>query len=263
MKKVSFCFFLIFSTLFFSSCLGDSDSKINVDQGYGFVKSNNQGTVYVAASVNNQGAHITSDQIKSLTVGDCVVLAFAISSNGETIDGIMTATDVSIKKILPQSDIQKSIPNALYINPIKTLTILDYSSNNFFGDRWFFSANYPLKEGENIQNVRAYCYYDVNNQPKNEDGSSLTNKIVIDVRFSNTNPNTDPNAITTVQPFSFALNLSPLRGMYIPTVSDNTSTNKETAVELQFRYQQEQTDGTIKDGTLGVWNSNNSYYIIF
>lgn len=263
MRKVSFGLFSIFCVLLFNSCLGDSNSTLKSDFDYGFIKRSNQGVIYAAVAANGTGAYITSEQIENLTVGDCVTLGYTISSDGTVSNNIMTATNVFIESVLPQSVIKKTTPNGLYTNSLRKLDLRKYSVNSFYGDRWFLSANYPLKTGEKLEDIIPHCYYDIANQPKDEDGNVLSNKIIIDVRFSNINPNTDPNALITAETYLFALDLSPLRTMYSPDYSSIGTGGRKADVQIQFRYLQEQTDGTVKEDYLGVWNSANSYYMLF
>lgn len=263
MRKISFCLLSTFYLFFLSSCLGESNSKLSVDPAYGIVKSSDQGVVYAAVSGNNgMGAYITSSEIKNLTVGSCLSLAYTISSDGEVSNNIMTATDVYINQIIPQSLLQRKEPNALDTTSVKAINIVSRSDSKFFDDRWFLSANYPLKTGEKLEDVKATCYYDPNDQPTDDEGNPIPNRVVLDIRFSNINPNTDPNVTTIAETYLFALNLTPLRSIYTPTYS-NVGTTKQARVEIVFRYLQKQLDGTSKEVDLGTWNSNTSYYMLF
>lgn len=220
-----------------TSCLGDGDSSFQSDRSFAYITS--ESGVKVAAT--NVG-FIRTDKgagMENLIPEECYFVSFKITSTqpssgiypAEYINALDNGYPISQNGLYPgepYSDI--SLENQNDSTQVNSLELLEYyPAAEVFGDRWLFKYTAPnVREDDN---VRAYFYYDSNNQ-KNEKGETIglsQNKIVIDVRFIKVEGS--GSGTTKSKDYVYVGNFELLRG-YTP----NYNKDGYARVAVKFRY---------------------------
>lgn len=185
-KKVLKLTFLLSTVAFiFSSCLGDGDNKIDVSKDFVFITEDNNGTKVAATW---QAGYGSAQELQGLEKGTCLWMGYKII--GTQSGSYSNLEEINIQKtFLPQNQapVRIMMPPAgtdseeIYPN---SLTVSVWTSGNYAGDRWLFTPNCALVDGEKIT---AVFYYDAAANVDGE-GKPLKNRAIIDVRFYRTSP---------------------------------------------------------------------------
>lgn len=256
MKKSLFKLILgVFATvLLFTSCLGDSNNSSENPKAFAYITTKDG--VQCAAM---DGLYFTSTFIKTLTVGRCYILGYR--TNYESVSSqVFLAEDIAQPITLTTTYGRVSSPtventfNPSVFQP-EIAVYEDYRGNNCS-----FVYKAKLKEKDT---PRAYCFYDVNRQYEMVDGVRKDvekNQIIIDVRFdylSGADGSTIETTWRSVSDLSEIKNRYKLdSGKYDPTTSDSY-----VRVDVKFRYNQLQSDGTIKEDVYyGNWTTPTCFF---
>lgn len=239
-------------TLLFSSCLGDSSTEQSFNGAFAYITTRPAAEGQpgqIVAAVN--GVYFTSSYIKTLNTGRCYLVSLRFDYANHLGNYIYQAEDTAVPTELPQSRasvVSGSIPMDDAFNPTDFAPSVA-SFDTFFGDCWGLSFVATLKEKDT---PTAYVFYDRERQYEMIDGVRTDvgkNQIILDVRFANT-----PGADGTERSANYLTvsNLSDIRSVYEGNVEFGG--NSTVDVFIKFRYNQRQSDGTIKsDVYVGSW----------
>lgn len=131
--------------LLLSSCLGDNDTTIKGDNGYGVITtlSNYNGKVLAFSTVN----YLTWDGIDQYSTGDALTIAsYKFSSSDFVTGNVIKASYINVDKEYSNSQ-QKQVTNAVVDTTANVkaglglISLLGgaYSSNTFYSNRMFMS----------------------------------------------------------------------------------------------------------------------------
>jgi len=226
-----------FAALLMTSCLGDGDSSYQSDRSFAYITSE---PGYKVASTNVGFIRTQdSDGMSNLQENKCYFISFKITST-QSSSGVYPAEYINILDEGPitQSSLYIAEPYS-YMDEdpndtiqVNSLELMDYyPAKEVFGDRWLFKYAAPNRKDDD--NVKAYFYFDENNQV-NEKGEAIgfdENKIVIDVRF--TKIEGSGSGTTKTKDYTSVGNLSSLRSsVYIPNYNEYGN----AMVAVKFRY---------------------------
>ncbi|MDR1091468.1 MAG: hypothetical protein LBL79_10365 [Prevotella sp.] len=253
MKKSLFKLILgVFATMtLFSSCLGDSSNSRENPMAFAYITTKDG--IQCAAM---DWYYFTSPIIKTLTVGKCYIL------------GYRTNLEMASSQVILAEDIAQPIELTTTYGRVDSPTVENtfnpsefkpdvFFFNDYYGDNWSFSYRASLKEKDT---PRAHCFYDVNRQYEMLDGVRKDvekNQIIIDVRFDYV-PGADGS---TRDAYWYSVsNLSGIKSSYKenPEKYDPTKIiDNYVIVAVKFRYNQLQSDGTVKEDVyVGNWTSS-------
>lgn len=249
-------------SLLMSSCLGDSDNSVKVERELALIKIENY-TTKCAVTANG---YITNASIQDLREDRCYYIAYKITSSGAS-GNVYNAEYINVidPDPVPQTYLME---NNLVLDgdAISSLGVGRFSMGDYFGDKWQFFAKIPLKEGEG---VNAQFYYDSNNQ-KSETGDDLEkNQVIIDVRFTKTNVNSN-NVTAPERDIEVIGDFSELRRTIYKDKAEYTDADgyKYANVAIKFRYTKikaNTTTGETEIGYLGTLSTSgtNTYVMQF
>lgn len=239
-------------TLLFSSCLGDSSTEQSFNGGFAYITTRPAAEGQpgqIVAAVN--GVYFTSNYIKTLNTGRCYLVSLRFDYANHLGNYIYQAEDTVVPTELQQSRasvVSGGIPMDDAFNPTSFAPAVA-SFDTFFGDCWGLSFVATLKEKDT---PTAYVFYDREGQfEMNSDGLKVEtgkNQIILDVRFANT-----PGADGTERSDEYLTvsNLSDIRSEYERNVEFGG--NSTVDVFIKFRYNQKQSDGSLKEVYVGSW----------
>lgn len=251
---------LVFSAfaavLMFTSCLSDGDSTTERSGAFAYIKYDMAKGQYAAV----EGVHISSPFIKTLDVGECYLIGFRTSFEQDAA-GIYKAEDIAQPVRL--LTLPGRVESASFMEDTFNPTAFEprYAFyNDFLGDRWGFIYRVKLKEKDT---PRAFFFYDTEKQYEMVDGVRKDvekNQLIIDVRFDFI-PGADGSSVERNE--VTVGDLGEIKNSYknaSPNFEWSGTTNdgtKYAQVAIKFRYNQLQSDGTVKnDVYVGQWSSN-------
>ncbi|MDR3058298.1 MAG: hypothetical protein LBU84_09190 [Prevotella sp.] len=265
----------VFSIAFlFSSCLGDSDNKIEIGSDYAFITT--MGSTYTqVAAVSGRGygpMYLTSVEIAKLQPGECYLLGYRITNTSSGSTGYYTAEDIGAVPV------KLNQTTGSYTAPTRTddfaptafsiayydFGLLNANYSSFFGDRWICGIRTPLGEKDEVY---AHFYYDLANQKEEVNGVMTDigeNKIIIDVRFERQKYG---DGAETNKEVACVGNLSQIKS-YFQSQSGkyNDKGEKNVLIPIKFRYNKTVTEGgqdVVKETLEGTWNVDNSAQYVF
>lgn len=257
MKKSLFK--LILSTfavgLLLTSCLGDSTNSRENPRAFAYIT-----TIDGTQCAAMDGYYYTSAIIKTLTVGRCYILGYRTNYEAAT-SKILHAEDISQPIALVTTYGRVDAPNIENaFNPSAFQPEIGVYST-YFGNNCSFIYKAKLKEKDT---PRAHCFYDVTKQYEMIDGVRKDvgkNQIIIDVRFDNI-PGADGASVDNS--WRSVSDLSGIKNWYKEN-SDNydpaNATDNYVRVDVKFRYNQLQSDGTtVKEVYFGNWTTPTCYF---
>ncbi len=264
MKTTLFKIICTISTvvLLMSSCLGDSDSSIQIDRDFAYITTVDG--IKCAATSSGYIVDQAGDVVSGLTTGKCYWIAYKIT--GSSSSNIYQAEYVNVLengKSLPQENLIPRVPYSNVTEAQRNDSIIAMSmsvgggfASDYWGDNWLINFSVPLKEDEK---VITYFYYDADNQDKDESGKVEKNRIIVDVRFIKTNKNPE-NVNTSNKPLSAIGNLNYIRNFYQPDYDGKEFVD----VPMKFRYQKYNKDGQPAEiAYIGSWNANSGSNVYF
>ena len=264
----------VFSIAFlFSSCLGDSDNKIEIESDYAFITT--MGSAYTTvAAVTGRGygaRYIQSPWINQSQTEECYVLGYRLTDLNSSTSGYYTAEDfgpVPVK--LNQTRGTYTAPSKQDDFAPTSFRILYYdlgqlyNYNSFFGDRWIWGVTTKLGEKDEVY---AHFYYDPTNQKEEANGVMTDigeNKIIIDVRFERQKYG---DGTETNKEVACVGNLSDIK-RYFQNQSGKFDYKGEKSVyiPIKFRYNKTVTEGgqdVVRQTIDGTWSTDNSRQYVF
>lgn len=252
-KVLKLTFFLFTVVLVFSSCLGDTENKIEISDDYGCIISDLYGQRN--AIVSSVG-YVYASEFESLQEGTIINLSYKII--GAQSSSVPTLQEVYIKKkYIPseQAGYTWSTPPAESEKeafPTSLSTVGNaWSPLDIFLDRWTFAPIFNAVEGTKIQ---AHFYYDADRQQESN-GELTENRLILDVRFT-----ADDTEVTNTvnKTYVMVANFKGIRSLIegLPQFKWGVTSLSEggTPVYVQFRYRVQ--DGSVpfdkyKEATLG------------
>lgn len=249
----------ILSLSIFTSCISDGDNEIYIGEDLAYITTVD-GKKYAAISYG----YLSASSVQNMTPGQYYLIGYKISDY--VLGGVNQGEIVNIigGKPLDQSYLNIS---SVYTEGVDVagIQIGHWSPLDHYADGWsvYFQAQ---KEGKN--KLVPYFYYDAENQI-DEDGKDVSqesNKVIIDVRFIESDEEFESNNPETQITVA---NLRDLRYEYTPDFS-NAQTDEERGkfvnVTLKFRYNKAaigNNDAAVS--YLGSWDttSRDCYYMIF
>lgn len=265
----------VFSIAFlFSSCLGDSDNKIEIGSDYAFITT--MGSAYTTVAAVSGGGYgpmyLSSEQISRLQTEECYVLGYRITNTSSNTSGYYTAEDIGATPVKlnqtrgaytapsRQDDFAPTSFRILYYD----LGLLNANYSSFFGDRWIWAVRSSLGEKDEVY---AHFYYDPANQREEVNGVMTDigeNKIIIDVRFERQKYG---DGAETNKEVACVGNLSDIK-RYFQNQSGkfDYKGEKNIVVPIKFRYNKTVTEGgqdVVKETIDGTWSTDNSGQYVF
>ncbi|MDR0824636.1 MAG: hypothetical protein LBN74_06040 [Prevotella sp.] len=248
----------------FSSCLGETNTQLEMPMDYAFITSVGSTGIPVAA-VTGQGnpMYITSPQIATLIPNQCYILGYKISNTSNT-SGYYVAEDLGAKAVkLNQTTGYPTAPSVEndYVPTGLSVLYYDYgllieNYQSFFGDRWIFGAKASLRDKDDPY---MEFYYDPNNQKEEVNGQVEEigeNKIIIDVRFKRTSYGDGAETSTNVVSVG---DLSYIKSYFKNNSNFDFKGQKSILVPIKFRYSK--LNGTEeKIETIGNWSTDPSQF---
>ena len=246
--------------LLFSSCLGDSDNKININNDYVFVTTKNSMKVAAVASYRTW---IVTDQVNASNTieGQYYTMGYSINTSQSLGNGVYQGTDYGQPLVrIEQTSVAVKAPDRVDdFNPTTFTSPFPYPIKDFFGDGWVFGAQAQLKEGTVTD---MYFYYDASNQKEEVNGVVQeigNNKIIIDVRFGKS---LEGNGALGSRAVLYVAKMTQLRS-YFQYQSGKFSFNNEksVAIPIKFRYNKTVTENgkdVVKETLDGNWNTDSS-----
>lgn len=184
-KVLKLTFLLLTVAVIFSSCLGDTENKIEVSSDYACVVDPYGQPNAFAASVG----YVFASEFQQLEKGTILAIGYKIM--GTQTSSVPTLQEINIqKKFTPatQSPLRwyasEDSENEVYPTTFSVVGS-GWSPYTVFLDRWLFAPYFDTEEGTKIT---AAFYYDPNNQDEDASGNRIENRIVLDVRFTSDNP---------------------------------------------------------------------------
>ncbi|MDR2950887.1 MAG: hypothetical protein LBV71_16995 [Prevotella sp.] len=261
----------VFSIAFlFSSCLGDSDNKIEIGSDLAFITTMGSSYSKVAA-VTGKGygnMYIQSPQIDQLQEGQCYLLSYRITNLSANSSGYYTAEDFGAVPVKLNQTLGAATAPVVENNFAPTSFSLAYYSPSYFqsssttyvplfGDRWVFNATTLLKEKDEVY---MYFYYDKSKQQEEVNGVMTDigdNKIIIDVRFKK---ESFGDGVESNKQIMAVGNLSDIKRDFRRSDKFSFASGEKTRlVPIKFRYMKSVTEGnnTVNKETLdGTWNTD-------
>ncbi|MDR0824244.1 MAG: hypothetical protein LBN74_04070 [Prevotella sp.] len=264
MLKLICCVFSI--AFLFSSCLGETNTEIEVVADYAYITTLGSGVQVAAVSGQGNGPmYVTSPQIATLQRGQCYTLGYKIS-NTSSASGYYVAEDFGAKAVmLNQTMGHPTAPSEEndYLPTSFGVLFYDYgllttTYQSFFGDRWIFGAKASLRDKDDPS---MEFYYDPNNQKEEVNGQMGEigdNKIIIDVRFKRTNSGDGAEASTNVMCVG---DLSYIKYSFQTSGHFNDNGQKSTPIPIKFRYTRLDGSGASAVGkteTIGNWSTDSA-----
>jgi len=248
MKKSLFklIFGVLAVTMLFTSCLSDGNNEVERQGSFAYITTINN--VQCAAV---DGIYVTSTLIKSLNVGSCYLISFRISN--DMTGNVYNGTDLAQPSLLVRTTSSVSAPAVEDTFNPTALQPTYGSFDSFFGDNWGFIYRVKLEEKST---PRAFFFYDEDKQYEMVDGvrkDLSKNQLIIDVRFTYTvgeGSAVERNELTVG-------NLKNIKEWYEENgLVWDSSSQKTAEAAIKFRYNQKQSDETVKeDVTVGDWYS--------
>lgn len=262
----------VFSIAFlFSSCLGDSDNKIEIGVDYAFISTASNYTQIATVTGQSYGGvmRIQSPQISQLQSGECYVLGYRITNTTMNSGGYYTAEDFGATPVKLNQTLGAATAPVVENDFNPTAFTVQYYNSGYaqsgssfsplFGDRWFFSASTPLKEKDE---VFMYFYYDKSKQQEEVNGVMTDvgdNKIIIDVRFKKISYGDGAQTSKSVVAVG---NLSEIKRAFRNSDKFSYASGEKTRiVPIKFRYMKSVTEGSNtenRETLTGTWSTDSS-----
>lgn len=262
-KKVLKLIFLFFAVaVVFSSCLGDTENKIEVTSDFVCVVSNSYGQkIGVAGNVGL----VASSEFDQYPVGTILIMGYKILGTQTT--NTPNLVDVDIKKEYLPSDQLKSewtapIDRTGEIYP-SSFGVSKWFAYADFMDRWLFTPSF--KNIEDKTEITGTFYYDPEKQDVNTTtGERTKNRIILDVVFTKVSESTGKKV---TQPYEVVGNLSTIRTAiengYMNDFIDRDASG--TPIYIKFRYKATAGDyndaSNIEDKYTGDFSLNGYQFI--
>ncbi|MDR1808996.1 MAG: hypothetical protein LBR34_01140 [Prevotella sp.] len=222
--------------LMLTSCLGESENSVTSSGDFVYVTHLSNGTK-VAASLY-LGAYLVSDELSSLSEGDCALVDYKV--NFEKTQGDAYVPDYfqidrnnvfrnSSQFVAAETEAdpyEMTTKNDIFVS----LNIAAYSYYEDMGDRWLFSFAYKkLYEGEEAPQLQ--IFYNPNTQSAND----LENGVVtLDVTLSRVREASgEPIEDVTLKS---VVNFSELRSIFASYAKDDATYTNISVVKIKFRY---------------------------
>lgn len=246
-----------------TSCLGDSDSSYSSSREFAYISEGEGSSKY---AITSTGYAITNPNINDLINENCYFIAYKISigSTGgvfqaESVEVLDKGRPITSSKLIfdkPYSNLTSETRNDT-IAP-QNMQISFWFPGQMYGDNWLITYFPSLKEDDK---VKPYFYFDSSNQ-KNDDGTELENRIIIDVRFVYTDRDTD-NVPASREELNAVGVLKELRNRPDKFKPKFNNDNESVNVAVKFRYQKNQGEGKpASTEYIGSWTSSSSIYFI-
>lgn len=255
----------VLAVFILTSCLGDRDSYVKIDNDFAYFKYNDlDGTgvqrLYAWVSM---GPILAPSSLSNITPNRGYFVKYKINQFGKYYYGAEYLELLGDAKPVPTAAFKWDAPytgfqQAQLVDSIHPLSISEIkgSALNTIDDNWLIKYNMSLKEDETVE---TRFYYNSNGQYQN--GKALDkNQIIIDIRFVKAEKNTE-NVNTQLTELYALGSLAEVRSSYQPTIP---SDEDYVDVPIVFRYIEDQGKTTITR-TLGSFNLNSSSteYVFF
>lgn len=253
-------FSLCIISLIFTSCLSDSNSKVESYDEFAYITTVNG--VTCAATYHG---YISSPSISLMYPGECCFLDYVIEDYmyGE----INQATGVNVREKADRRGLEISNPMG-ESESVKRIAVAIFSSTDYFGDNWVFHFEQDAKSEKLYE---ANFYFDPENQfDENGEDISGENKAIIDIYFAETSEEVKasdyPNGIyqRTVADFGA------FRSYFAPDFSsgqENVNGDKLVNVYIKFRFHKLGSSSSEESSVefYGGWKSegNENFYMTF
>lgn len=262
----------VFSIAFlFSSCLGDTNNKIEIAVDYAFISTTSTYSQIATVTGQSYGGvmQIQSPQINQLQSGECYTLGYRITNASMNSSGYYTAEDYGATPVKLNQTLGAATAPVVEndFNP-EAFTVVYYNSgyaqngssfSPLFGDRWIFGASTSVKEKDE---VFMYFYYDKSKQQEEVNGVMTDvgdNKMIIDVRFKKVSYG---DGVETSKPVTAVGNLTEIKRAFRHSDKFSyASGEKVRIVPIKFRYMKSVTEGSNtvnKETLIGTWSTDSS-----
>lgn len=261
-KLLRLTFLLLTVAIVFSSCLGDTENKIEVSSDYAcvFLSDTYQKYAY-AGSVGT----VYSDSFKTRSEGTILIMGYKITG---VQSGIPTLENVDIKKEFKPSEHfstrwgTSGVDRTNEIYP-SSVEISKWSPYAIFMDRWLFAPSFKKIIDGTV--INGFFYYDPNNQDKTTAGVIVENRLILDVVFTKTEATTGKEIDKTYEIVSNFQNVrSSIENGLMDHFKKDASSQVGTPVYLKIRYRVASTTDPrgYEDKYVGDFSSSNLQFII-